>query len=431
MNPDRFEELLKRAAGLDAPALGRGVLERAIRRRVAHVRAASDDEYHRKLEQSPEELQLLIDEVVVLETSFFRDAGAFTVLQEWVRDEWMKANASRTLRVLSVPSSTGEEPYSLAMALLDLGMGDALRFQIDAVDISTRALRHARIGVYGKGSFRGRSLEYRQRHFIAVPGGHEISRAVREHVEFKHGSILDSELTERRYDVVFCRNLLIYFDSAHQLRAMQLLLTLVQSGGLLFLGPAETFLTAGAPLQSLGRPMSFGFRRTEGSAAASTAVRAAPPLRAAPTRDVATAPRPVPSRQSPPPKQPAAEHAAASKPANTAGTAGSAAVMLAKAETLANSGKLAEAAQLCKAQIARFGTSTAALFLLGVVSNAMGDTPQAISAFRKVLYLEVGHEQALLHLSMLARDGGGSDRARQLDRRARALGTDRSEGQGS
>ncbi len=105
--------------------------------------------------------------------------------------------------------------------------------------------------------------------------------------------------------------------------------------------------------------------------------------------------------------------------------------MLAEAERLANSDKLVEAAQLCKAQITRFGASTSTLFLLGVVSNALGDTPQAISAFRKVLYLEAGHEQALLHLSMLARDGGGSDRARQLDRRARALGTDRSEEQGS
>jgi chemotaxis protein methyltransferase WspC len=100
--------------------------------------------------------------------------------------------------------------------------------------------------------------------------------------------------------------------------------------------------------------------------------------------------------------------------------------MLAKAENLANAGKLTEAAGLCREVIAQHGATAPALFLLGMVNDAQGNTSEAITWFRKALYVEPGHEQALLHLSIIARQSGGSERATHLDRRARRAGNDTS-----
>jgi chemotaxis protein methyltransferase WspC len=130
------------------PAIERAILERQTANRLADTRA-----YFARVWTSKAELQALVEAVVVPETWFFRDPGAFDALSSVVRHGALPM-ATEPLRLLSVPSSSGEEPYSIAMALLDAGVPSA-RFQVDAMDISQVALERAAAAVYGRNSFRG------------------------------------------------------------------------------------------------------------------------------------------------------------------------------------------------------------------------------------------------------------------------------------
>jgi chemotaxis protein methyltransferase WspC len=331
------------------------------------------------------------------------------------------------LNVLSIPSSTGEEPYSIAMALMDLVLPDPFRFRVHAVDISMNALRHARAGVYGKGSFRGRQLEYRDRYFTRTDSGFVISDDVRQYVDFKHGNVLEGSAGERSYDVVFCRNLLIYFDAEHQRRAMDRLTGLTNAGGLMFLGPAETFLTTGTSLRAIGAPMSFGFRKTPATTDAVTGTRGVDPARTPAARSAppkSSSGRTRSSQRAAAPPPPRAKQGARQNTQTQPGPVApeqSASESRTAIEALANTGRLAEAAQACVNHLATHGADADVLFLLGVVSDSMGDRQRALATFRKVLYLNPGHEGALMHMSVLARDGGGADRARHLINRAESI----------
>ena len=121
-------------------------------------------EFQRRLCESESELQALIEEVVVSESWFFRDERPFEWLRESVCSRWVKSPFCPSLRVLSLACASGEEPYSIAMLLLDLGL-PSRRFQIDAVDVSETRLIRARRAVYSANAFRGSDLGYQRRFF--------------------------------------------------------------------------------------------------------------------------------------------------------------------------------------------------------------------------------------------------------------------------
>ena len=131
--------LLRHSIGLNPEAIGPEVIARAVRHRM--VQCASDlQTYLERIQTSEQELHALIDEVVVPETWFFRDQMPFAYLGRYVMAEWLPTHQHAVFRVLSLACSTGEEPYSIAMALLDSGLAPQ-HVRIDAVDISHQALR--------------------------------------------------------------------------------------------------------------------------------------------------------------------------------------------------------------------------------------------------------------------------------------------------
>ncbi|PYR25924.1 MAG: methyltransferase, partial [Acidobacteria bacterium] len=144
--------------------------------------------YWKHLGVSDAELQELIDAVVVPETWFFRDRESFLALARLVREEWLRSPWAGVLRLLSLPCSTGEEPYSMAMALLEAAV-PADRFRIDALDISTRALAQAGRAVYGRNSFRGDELGFRDRHFETAAQNYRVSETVRQRVRLQQGNL--------------------------------------------------------------------------------------------------------------------------------------------------------------------------------------------------------------------------------------------------
>jgi chemotaxis protein methyltransferase WspC len=388
--------LLKDAIGLDVASVGLPAIERAMRDRQAACGLPNAPAYVEHVRTSRAEMQALIEAVVVPETWFFRDPGAFDALSAIVRHRSVPV-ASAPLRVLSVPSSTGEEPYSIAMALLDAGL-TADRFHVEAIDVSERALANAARGVYGRHSFRGQGALGRDHHFEALPEGRRVSDRVRRQVRFQIGNVLALPFTPGRdaFDVIFCRNLLIYFDRDTQRRALTGLAALLARSGLLFVGSSEGALALGQGMTSAKLPMAFAFRAASERPTRDGRVGAAAPRPSAP------APGPLPS--------PGHSTSAPAAPPS-----------LAAAQRLADEGRFDEAGRACEAYLASQGPSAAAFYLRGLVSDAAGQADEAAGFYRKALYLDPVHHDAVVQLALLVEQQGRSAEAEVLWGRARRL----------
>ncbi len=420
----RVQTLLREKMGLDAASIGTASIERAVRERMS-ARAGQDPQmYWEHLCASEIELQELIEAVVVPETWFFRDREAFGALTRIAHAGLNNATTERPLRVLSLPCATGEEPFSIAMALLDTGF-PASRFQIDAVDISLRVIAYAQRAVYGRNSFRGTDLGFRERHFTRAGQGYQLSDAVRQHVRFRQANLFASGAFAEMhvYDFIFCRNVLIYFDRPGQKLAVRLLGRLLTPGGTLFVGPSESALLLDLGYASAKIPLAFAFRKAMAITAAATAN--ARPLRPFPDQPPARQRMPEPRATArpavaPPKTPPQRTHLTAPKP----GPKTNPESFLEEAQRLADQGKVAEALQICQ-RVVNDGTPSAqAFYLLGLLHDTSNEHVQASAHYRKALYLDPTHRDAMLHLAeALIRTGATTEAQRLFDRANRILPT--------
>jgi chemotaxis protein methyltransferase WspC len=451
MNPTDpcFETWLSQETGIDASSLGINALERAVQERVRLTQSTAPatgiaegavEGYWQLLSDSPEERLALVEALVVPETWFFRDREAFVALARLVNEK-LARDPARVVRVLSVPCSSGEEPYSAAMALFDAGIG-AERFTVDAFDISARAIALAQKAVYGRNSFRGGEFEFRDRHFSPVDGGWVLNERIRQAVRFTQANLFDpSHNTGTRYDFIFCRNVLIYFHRDAQDRTIHLLDARLADGGTIFVGPAETGLMMRHALSSARMPLAFAFQRTpaeeprapaftlSGKAAATpqpapwafAATAAAPAFTARP-QPATPAPRPsTPAHASTQPHAHATRHAHGHVQGRAHAIPGASAVAdgsLAEAGRLADAGEFDRAEHVAQAFVNMHGTDAEAFYLLGLIADARGRSADASDYYRKTLYLEPAHYEALTHLAALLDMTGDSAGAKQLMRRA-------------
>jgi chemotaxis protein methyltransferase WspC len=402
--------LLKEKMGLDAESIGVAAVERAVRERLAAREMADAQLYWKELRASEQELQELIEAIVVPETWFFRDPAAFGALVRVVHEEWMPRHPQGTLRILSLPCSTGEEPFTMAMALLDSGFPPQ-RFHIDAIDISLRALAYARRGHYGKNSFRGSDLAFRDRHFEPLTRGFRVNAAVREQVQFRHGNLLASGWLHgaHGYHMIFCRNVLIYFDRPTQDRALEVLGRLLADAGLLFVGPSETGLLLDHGYVSGGMPLAFAFRQPAAAVRVTKRVRKTAPA-------VGPAKARVRPHVKPHPAEKPTEEPVLAPPAP----------WIDAARQLADQGNLIAALKCCELNLAKQPATAEGLHLAGMLHDAAGHLRQATEHYRKALYLDPRHHEALVHLAVaLTKEGDSRGAQRLLDRANRQLAAGR------
>ncbi|MDD1000351.1 CheR family methyltransferase [Pseudomonas sp. TNT2022 ID642] len=412
-NDQRFFDFLKERIGLDVTSVGPAIIERAVRQRTTLSQAAHADEYWQLLQGSRDEQQALIEAVIVPETWFFRYPESFATLGKLARNRLAELNNMRALRILSLPCSTGEEPYSIVMALLDAGLKPH-QFKVDGMDVSPLSVEKARRALYGKNSFRGQDLDFRERHFTPEQDGHRVNENVREQVRLQVGNVLDPTLlaSEPAFDFVFCRNLLIYFDQPTQKLVFEVLKRLTHFDGVLFIGPAEGSLLGRLGMRSIGIPQSFAFSR-----------HSEPHPEPLPTPKPIAVPISQPQRSMPPAPMRNRPFAAvtplptASKSANP-----DAATLLANIAALANEGKSAEARAACEQYLRSHEPVAQVFYWLGLLSDVAGLTLEAQGFYRKALYLEPQHPEALMHLAALLQAQGDSVGARRLQERAARSG---------
>jgi chemotaxis protein methyltransferase WspC len=405
----RIEHLLRKTMGLDAESIGPTSVQRAVRLRMRSLGLRRPEDYEQLLGSSRAEWNELVESVIVTETWFFRDAESFAALVRLVREGWVPAHPAAPARMLSLPCASGEEPYSLVMALLDAGVAPG-KFQIEAVDISARALARAERGVYGKNSFRSKDLAFRDRYFRTAKEGFVLDPAVRSCVRFCRGNLFSDDFLSghANYDFIFCRNLLIYFDRAMQRRAIEKIERLLAPSGVLFVGPVEQPLVLNHGFASANIPKACACRK------AGQATRRQRPARLPKRPLIPAGVKPNGALQ----PQLSASSRLALPPAGRASSP--APPDLETARRLADAGRLNEAAAICEAHLRHSRVSAQAYYLLGLLRDAGGDA-SAIDCYRKALYLEPNHYESLLQMALLWQKNGDPARARAFRNRAQRI----------
>jgi two-component system, chemotaxis family, CheB/CheR fusion protein len=233
--------LLRAASGADFSQYKKATMLRRIHRRMVLRNIESTAAYVTYLRDNRSEVLSLYHDILIGVTSFFREAEAFEVLQKVVFPELVKAKtADDALRIWVPGCSTGEEPYSIVMCLLEFleEAKKTVRVQVFASDISEAALQKARTGRYAEGDISDVPKARLGRFFTKVEGGYEINKPVRELCIFaKHDVIKDPPFS--RLDLLSCRNLLIYLDTDLQKKLMPIFNYALRPHGFLLLGKSE------------------------------------------------------------------------------------------------------------------------------------------------------------------------------------------------
>lgn len=240
-----FRSYIFDRTGIDfGPSKKHRLVNRLRRRMIANDVLHYQEYYNmvRSASDADPEVITLVDELTVNETSFFRNPGHFDALKDVVLPALRKANPSRKnpLAVWSAACSTGQEPYSLAMQLSSLEAQGLcpFSFSITATDICTRVLAQAREGVYNTEMVTGVPALLQAKYMQSKDGVCRVQDALKKKMVFKRFN-LKNALPFSGFDVVFIRNVLMYFSTDQQADVIQKITKLLPSGGYLFLGDAE------------------------------------------------------------------------------------------------------------------------------------------------------------------------------------------------
>lgn len=243
-----LQHWIKARCGLQFEGQDAAKLVRAVHERSRAVRLDSTTYAERLLQggaDSDAEFQELVNLLTINETYFFRESEQLALLVQRILPRWLARTGGQTpIRILSAGCSTGEEPYSLAMALLEK-YGDAMSrwFTLLGADIDSHALGKARAARYSDFSFRGVPEHIRQRYFVRQSsGGWQLHSQVREQVSFHELNLLDDHAPAalQQCDVILFRNVSIYFDTPTRRTIQQHLAALLKDDGIVMIGTAET-----------------------------------------------------------------------------------------------------------------------------------------------------------------------------------------------
>lgn len=248
---ERFRDFFYKRTGIQFTTAKRYFVDKRLQNCIAEAGESSFAAWFAslRLNVKPDLLQRLVNQLTVNETYFLREDYQFDCLVRSVLPKIM-AERARTrsrdepIRILSIPCSTGEEPYSIALRLLaEWPLIESVDVAIHGADIDTNALTSARHGRYGVRSMQRIPPDWLTTYF--VPDGRDnyrVSDEIRAAIEFTRVNICDpaAMTTFFGFDVIFCRNLLIYFDEVSSRRATENLYAALRPGGYLFLGHSES-----------------------------------------------------------------------------------------------------------------------------------------------------------------------------------------------
>jgi two-component system, chemotaxis family, CheB/CheR fusion protein len=233
--------LLRNHCGVDFSLYKSTTIQRRITRRMVLNKQDTPEGYATFLRGNAKELDALYSDVLISVTSFFRNPDAFDVLKRKVFSKLLQQRGNDPLRVWVLGCSSGQEAYSIAMALVESAENAprARKLQVFATDLNDALLDKARHGLYAKNLAQDISRERLRRFFVEEQGGYRVSKPLREMVLFARQNLI-SDPPFSRMDLISCRNLLIYLEPSLQKKAMPIFHYALKPEGFLFLGASES-----------------------------------------------------------------------------------------------------------------------------------------------------------------------------------------------
>lgn len=397
-------DLLRERVGLAAETLGVSAITAAFDRR-ARERGLLPADYVALLQADPLAFDELVADVTVPETWFLRDHEPFVHL---ARE--LPKRSPAPYRVLSMPCSTGEEAYSVVIALAEAGAPPS-SVEVVGWDVAEANVTRARAASYGRFSFRGVTASLVERYFVSSGDALVPRPEVRARATFaRHNALAMPVLAHTAaFDAILCRNLFIYLTESARAQVMSALLSMLAPRGLLILGHADPWLSADLGLVRDGPTGAFALTRAGGDAQVIAALPSRLPRPVRPARPEslpkAEGPRareaaPVVTPPPAPPPEPRPD--------------------LQEARSLADRGHVERALAIADEHVKRSPLDAEGHRLLGFLLSASGDLAGAEAALRRAVYLDPGDPQALHHLSLLAERRGDREAALRLRGRGNA-----------
>lgn len=252
---DLFRKVIYAESGITFSDTNRSILDSRLKERLREKKLSSVQEYYRLITSDKEEMKLLLDSVTTNLTRFFRNQPHFDALEHYVVPHLLaekKTQFDKKIRVWSAGCSTGEEPYTIAMILKDI-LPAPYSFEILASDISLKSLMVGKQGFYPDSRIAGIPEKYLNRFFIKSNGGYQVIDDIMKSIRFDYHNLKYAPVT-RNFDIVFCRNVLIYFDSAAQLEVINHFWDAMAAHSYLFIGHSESLF---------GMKTKFEFLKTD------------------------------------------------------------------------------------------------------------------------------------------------------------------------
>lgn len=251
-----FRKLIYDESGITFSDTNRSILDGRIKELLREKNLQTPSEYYALVTKNPEEMKLMLDSVTTNLTRFFRNQPHFDALIHYVIPhviEYKKNHGvDRTIKIWSAGCSTGEEPYTIAMIMKEI-TPPGWNFQITASDISLKSLMSAQQGFYADNKVDGIPSNYLQKYFTKMEGGYQVKRELSEKIKFDYHN-LKNDSGARNLDVIFCRNVLIYFDEAAQLAVINRFWNSMSPHSYLFIGHSESLF---------GMKTNFEFLKTD------------------------------------------------------------------------------------------------------------------------------------------------------------------------
>jgi chemotaxis protein methyltransferase CheR len=251
----KFRDRIYDESGIHFSASNRTILESRLKERLRKSELASIDDYFQVIASKEEEMKVLLDSVTTNLTRFFRNTSHFDTLENYVFPDLVnqkKNTGEKKLRVWSAGCSTGEEPYSIAMMMKEV-LPAGFTGEVTASDLSLKSLMTAKEGFYPDNRMNGVSDHYLKRYYDRVGNGYMVKDEIKKMVTFDYHN-LKNDSGKRNLDVIFCRNVIIYFDEVAQEAVINKFYDALSNHSFLFIGHSESLF---------GMKTQFEFLKTD------------------------------------------------------------------------------------------------------------------------------------------------------------------------
>ncbi|HON77710.1 MAG TPA: protein-glutamate O-methyltransferase CheR [Spirochaetota bacterium] len=254
-----FREVIYRESGINLSPMKKALVQSRLMRRMRELQIRNFNEYYDYLNDNYEEERIhLINCITTNKTDFFREAGHFDYMKNEVLPKYVNEN-KKTIRIWSAGCSTGEEPYTIAISLLEYFKDKTLPdIKILATDIDTKVLETAMEGVYKEETVKVVDREVLRRYALKGVGSnagfYRMKDSVKKLIHYRRLNLLDDTFPlKNKFDIIFCRNVVIYFDRNSQVKLFKQFYNYLNNDGYLFIGHSETLTSVSNLFHFRGR----------------------------------------------------------------------------------------------------------------------------------------------------------------------------------